>query len=268
LKIGKCFSLNLLGQFSPSGPLHLFLSYSPLCLPHTQPISSVHFWPTSRPGLPQQTAHRPSLPLPSSSPVTTWDEPKPRGKSLFPTNSSPNQNRFRSRSAWRYSPTCSQGLGLKKPIKSHPEDRQFHQNGPQTLASLPAIITPLHHLFRPNRSIVEHRRNSVAPLEHTPSQTSHQRGLSIDGEPRRRSPTIASPRRHWPFPRSKLNEFHTSLWFRRRRRRPKRTTVAQDGMYSGELGQPAMEHRRSAQWRRHPLPNLIFVVHHRIKGHD
>jgi hypothetical protein len=83
----------------------------------------------------------------------------------------------------------------------------------------------------------------------------------INGEPQRRSPAVASPRRHPPLPRSKLNEFPTSLLFRRRRRRPKR-------MYSGELGQPAMEHRHSARWRHRPLPNLISTVHRRIKGHD
>jgi hypothetical protein len=154
-------------QFSPFDPLPLFLSCSPLCLPHVQPISSAHFQPTSRPSLPQRTAHRPSLPLPSSSPVMARDEPKPRGESLFPTKSSPNQNRFGSSSAWRWSPTCSRGPGLKSPIKSHPEDRRFHQIQPQTLASLPAIVAPLHHLFRPNRSLVEHRRNSMAPLECT-----------------------------------------------------------------------------------------------------
>jgi hypothetical protein len=36
-----------LGQFSPSGRLPLFLSCSPLCLPHVQPISSTHCGPPS-----------------------------------------------------------------------------------------------------------------------------------------------------------------------------------------------------------------------------
>jgi hypothetical protein len=90
----------------------------------------------------------------------------------------------------------------------------------------------------------------------------------IDGEPRRRSPADANPQRRPPLPRSKQNEFPTSLRFRRRRRHPKRTTVAQDRMYSGEFGQPAMEHRRSARWLRRPLPNLISTVHRMIKGHD
>jgi hypothetical protein len=89
----------------------------------------------------------------------------------------------------------------------------------------------------------------------------------VDGEPRRSSPAIASLRRRPPLPRSKQNEFPMSLRFRRRRC-PKRTTVTQDRMYSGELGQPAMEHCRSARWRCRPLPNLISTVHHRIKGHN
>jgi hypothetical protein len=90
----------------------------------------------------------------------------------------------------------------------------------------------------------------------------------IDSEPRRRSPAVASPRHRPPLPHSNLNELSTSLRFRRRRRCPKRTTIAQDRMYSGEHSQPDMEHRCSARLRHRPLPNLISAVHRRIKGHD
>jgi hypothetical protein len=58
----------------------------------------------------------------------------------------------------------------------------------------------------------------------------------IDSEPRRRSPTVVSPRRRPPLPRSKLNKFPTSLRFRRRRWHPKRSTIAQGRIYFGELG--------------------------------
>jgi hypothetical protein len=87
-----------------------------------------------------------------------------------------------------------------------------------------------------------------------------------DREPEGRSPAVASPRRHPPLPPSKQNEFPTSLRFIRRRWHPKRTTVARDRRNSGELGQPVMEHRRSARWRRRPLPNLIYNVHHKPSG--
>jgi hypothetical protein len=60
--------------------------------------------------------------------------------------------------------------------------------------------------------------------------------------------------------------FPTSLWFFRRRWHPKRTTVARDRRNSDELGQPVMEHHRSARWRRRPLPNLICNIHHKPSG--
>jgi hypothetical protein len=65
----------------------------------------------------------------------------------------------------------------ENPIKSNPDDRRFHQIRLQTLASLPAVVAPLHHLFHPNQSLVEHRRNLVVPLQHTPSRANHQGGL-------------------------------------------------------------------------------------------
>jgi hypothetical protein len=57
------FSLNLLGQFSPSGPLPLFLSCSPLCLPRVQPISGpllIPAFPSEQPTSPACLYHRPS----------------------------------------------------------------------------------------------------------------------------------------------------------------------------------------------------------------
>jgi hypothetical protein len=87
-----------------------------------------------------------------------------------------------------------------------------------------------------------------------------------DREPEGRSPTVASPRRHPPLPPSKQNEFPTSLRFFRRRWHLKQTTVARDRRNSDEHGQPAKEHRRSARWRRRPLPNLICIVHHKPSG--
>ena len=81
-----------------------------------------------------------------------------------------------------------------------------------------------------------------------------------DREPKGRSPTVASPRRHPPLPPSKQNEFPTSLRFIRRRWRLKWTTVAQDSRNSDELRQPVMEHRRR------PHPNLICTIHHKPSG--
>jgi hypothetical protein len=118
----------------------------------------------------------------------------------------------------------------------------------------------------PNRSLVEHRRNSAVPLECTPSRASHQGGPPTDREPEGRSPAVASPRHHPPLPPSKQNEFPTSLRFFRRRWHPKWTTVARDRRNSDELGQPAREHRRSGRWCCRPLPNLICTVHHKPSG--
>jgi hypothetical protein len=261
----EVFSLNLFGQFSPSGPLPLFLSCSPLCLPHTQPISSVHFWPTSRPGVHQRTAQPAStIVLPGHDLRRT----EAKGQILVSygifTESEP---------IW-----IKVGLEIESNLLTRSQTEKTYKKSPWR-SSIPSNLAA-------NPSLAPRRRHDTPPpfppqLEpcrapqelggtigtHPVTNQPPERPL-VGGEPRRRSPAVIKPRRRPPLPRSKLNEFPTSLRFRRRRWRPKRTNVAQGRMYSGELGEPAMEHHRSAWWRRRPLPNLISVVHRRIKGHD
>jgi hypothetical protein len=111
----------------------------------------------------------------------------------------------------------------------------------------------------PNRSLVEHRRNSAVPLECTPSRASHQGGPSTtENRKGEAPPSPALDVTHRFLLVSKTSSLHLygSLGEDGTR---KRTTVARDRRNSDELRQPAREHRR-------PLSNLIYTVHHKPSG--
>jgi hypothetical protein len=153
----------------------------------------------------------------------------------------------------------------EKPYKKVARWPSIPSNSAATLTSLPAVIAPLNRIFRPTEAL-----SSTAGTRRCRWSAPHRepvtREAPDDREPEGRSPAVANPRRHPPLPPSKQNEFPTSLRFFRRRWHPKRTTVDRDRRNSDELGQPVMEHRRSAWWRRRPLPNLICTVHHKPSG--
>jgi hypothetical protein len=107
-----------------------------------------------------------SLPLPSSPSVPTRDEPKRRLRAPYEilTKSEPNWIKVGMEIEFNLparSPT-------EKPYKKVPRWPSNPSNSAATLTSLPAVVAPLRHL-PPNRSLVEHRRNSAVPLECTPS---------------------------------------------------------------------------------------------------